>query len=286
MVQDFDLHLHTTYSDGQYNVQELIEKIKESKIKIFSIADHDSIDSIREIKKYNLENITYIKGVEISSILDKKYKMHILGYFVDENNEKLNLILQQLKEARKKRFFELVNYVEESFNLKINRTDVENVVNKVNIPGKPHLAELMIKYNYVSSVKEAFEKYLEGAKTKTSNRASADLVIDSIKDAGGIAIWAHPKKVEKQYNINFEELMPRLTELGIDGIEIFNSLHSYDDCLKYLDYANNNNLIKAGGSDYHGDEIKPDVKIGVLYNSGEAIKIDLEQINLIKTGGK
>lgn len=282
MIQDFDMHLHTTYSDGQYNVKDLIEKVKLSGVKFFSIADHDSIDSIKEIKKYNLDNITYIKGVEISSILDNKYKMHILGYFIDEKNEKLNSVLKQLKEARRKRFFELVDYVEEKFNLKINREDVENIIKQVNIPGKPHLAELMIKYNYVSSVKEAFEKYLEGAKTKTSNRAPADIVIDAIKNAGGVAVWAHPKKVEKQYDINFEDLMPRLLELGIGGIEIFNSLHSYNDSIRYLDYANKNNLIKAGGSDYHGDQVKPDVKIGVLYNSGENIKIDLKQINLLQ----
>ena len=282
MIQDFDMHLHTTYSDGQYNVKDLIERVRQSGVKVFSIADHDSIDSIREIDRYDLNGIEYIKGVEISSILDGKYKMHILGYFIDENNEKLNLILQQLKEARKKRFFELVECVEEKFNLKINREDVENIIKRVNIPGKPHLAELMIKYNYVSSVKEAFEKYLEGVKTKTSNRASADIVIDAIKNAGGVAVWAHPKKVEKQYNINFEDLMPRLLELGLDGIEIFNSLHSYDDSIRYLDYANKNNLIKSGGSDYHGDQVKPDVKIGVLYNSEENIKIDLKQINLLQ----
>lgn len=282
MIQDFDMHLHTTYSDGQYSIGDLIEKVKQSGVKFFSITDHDSIDSIYELKKHNLDNITYIKGVEISSILDEKYKMHILGYFIDENNEKLNLILSQLKEARKKRFYELVDYVEETFNLKINRMDVENVVNNVNIPGKPHLAELLVKYNYVSSVKEAFEKYLENAKTKTSNRASADLVIAAIRNAGGVAIWAHPKKVEIQYNINFQELMPRLLELGINGIEVFNSLHTYDDCVRYLNYSNANNLIKTGGSDYHGEQIKSDVKIGMLYNSGEAIKIDLSQINLIK----
>ena len=112
MIQDFDLHLHTTYSDGQYGVEKLIEKVKMSGIKYFSIADHDSIDANREIDKYDINGINYIKGVEISSILDNKYKMHILGYFIDENNEKINLILQQLKEARKKRFLELVEYVE------------------------------------------------------------------------------------------------------------------------------------------------------------------------------
>lgn len=289
MIQDFDLHLHTAYSDGQYSVGDLIEKVKKAGVQFFSITDHDCIDAVREIDRYDLTGMEYIKGVEISSILDNKYKMHILGYFIDENNEKLNAVLQQLKEARAKRFFELAQYIEENYQLKINREDVENTVKQVNIPGKPHLAELMLKYHFVSSVKEAFEKYLEGAKTKTSNRASADVVIGAIKDAGGIAIWAHPKKVEKQYAVSFEDLMPRLLELGIDGIEVFHSLHSCDDSVRYLEYADKNGLIKTGGSDYHGEQVKPDVKIGVLYNRDENIKIERNQISLLQlkqeTGG-
>ena len=204
-----------------------------------------------------------------------------MGYNIDENNAKLNDVILKLKEARKKRFSELASYVEENFGFKIKHEDIEEVVENVNIPGKPHLAEIMIKYGYVSSVKEAFEKYLEDAKTKTSNRMDAKIVIEAIKDAGGIVIWAHPKKVEKKYNINFEELMSRLLELGLDGIEPFNSLHTYEESMRYLKYAKEHNLITSGGSDYHGENVKPDVKIGVIFNSGENIKIDTKDITLI-----
>jgi predicted metal-dependent phosphoesterase TrpH len=277
--------MHSLHSDGQYNIEDLILKIRANGIKYFSITDHDSVDSIKEIKKININDLVYIKGVEISSILDEKYKLHILGYFIDENNYKLNYILEKLKEARKKRFIELVNYLEDNYNIKLDNTEIESIVNTVSIPGKPHLAELLIKYGYVSSVEEAFQKYLEKAKTITSNRISADIVIDAIKDAGGLVIWAHPKKVESKYNIDFKNLMPRLLELGLDGIEIFNSLHSFDDCMRYIRYANNNNLIKTGGSDYHGEIVKPKVKLGVVYNSDENKKIDISNIDILKTGG-
>lgn len=281
MKQEFDLHMHTSYSDGELPLEIVLKKIKENELKIFSITDHDSVDSIREIKKYDLGAAKYIKGIEVSSILDGKYKLHILGYNIDENNAKLNDVILKLKEARKKRFSELASYVEENFGFKIKHEDIEEVVENVNIPGKPHLAEIMIKYGYVSSVKEAFGKYLEDAKTKTSNRMDAKIVIEAIKDAGGIVIWAHPKKVEKKYNINFEELMSRLLELGLDGIEPFNSLHTYEESMRYLKYAKEHNLITSGGSDYHGENVKPDVKIGVIFNSGENIKIDTKDITLI-----
>ena len=282
MKQDFDLHIHTTYSDGQYNLKDTLEKIKESKIKVFSITDHDSIDSIKEIANYDLYDMKYIKGVEISSILDNKYKLHILGYFIDENNFALNSLINNLKKARQKRFVELADYVSRNYGLEFNEDDIKEIIENLNIPGKPHLAKLMIRYHYVNSVSEAFEKYLENAKTITSNRAPADQVIKAIKDSGGVAIWAHPKKVEKQYGINFESLMPRLLELGIDGIEPFNSLHSYSDCMRYLSVAKQNKLLVSGGSDYHGESIKPDIKLGVIYNSNENIKIEISEINLLE----
>lgn len=281
MKQEFDLHLHTSYSDGEHSLKIVLNKVKENDLRFFSITDHDSVDSIKEIKNYDLGTTKYIKGVEISSILDGKYKLHILGYNIDENNIKLNDVILKLKEARKKRFSELADYIEKNYSLKIDKKDIEKVIENVNIPGKPHLAELMIKYGYVNSVEEAFKKYLENAKTKTSNRMDAKIVIEAIKDAGGIAIWAHPKKVEKKYNIHFEELMPRLLELGLDGIEPFNSLHTYEESIKYLKYAKEHNLITSGGSDYHGENVKPDVKMGVIFNSKENIKIDNENITLI-----
>ena len=146
MKQEFDLHMHTSYSDGEHPLEIVLKKIKENELKIFSITDHDSVDSIREIKKYDLGAAKYIKGIEVSSILDGKYKLHILGYNIDENNAKLNDVILKLKEARKKRFSELASYVEENFGFKIKHEDIEEVVENVNIPGKPHLAEIMIKF--------------------------------------------------------------------------------------------------------------------------------------------
>lgn len=280
MRQIFDLHLHTFYSDGQYDVDELIENVRKYGIKCFSITDHDSVESIHKIKECDLSGLEYVKGIEVSSILDDQYKMHILGYHFDENNPELLAVLNELKERRKKRFWELVEYVEQKGNIKLDPKDVEAVLDKVYIPGKPHLAQLLVDCGYVSSVPEAFQFYLEGAKTKTSNRMSADIVISTIKKAGGKVIWAHPKKVEKQYNIDFQDLMPRLLQLGIDGIEIYNSLHSYDDCMRYLSFANSHHLLRSGGSDFHGELIKPEVNMGVLFNSGEEIEVDFSQIDI------
>ena len=284
MEQEFDLHIHTKFSDGQDSIPEVIEKIKKTNIKVFAITDHDSVQSVAEVKKCDIGNLSYIKGIEVSSILDDKYKIHILGYFIDENNQDLINMTDLLKKARRQRFIELYEQINKSYNIVIPMEEIEDVANNENVPGKPHLAKLMLKHNYVSSVKEAFDKYLEDVKTKTSNRYPADKVIKIIHDAGGIAIWAHPRKAEKKYSIDFKELMPRLLELGLNGIEPFNTLHSFDDALRFYKYAKANNLVISGGSDYHGPAVKPNAKLGVVYNSDENKIVEKELINIIEKG--
>ena len=282
LIQNFDFHIHTKYSDGKYSVEEIIKKIRELGIKYFSITDHDIIESIKEVTKNDLTGLYYIPGVEISSILDNKYKMHILGYYIDDKDKDLNEILKKLKQARKDRFLELANGIKENYGFYIPYNELEEVINNVKIPGKPHLAKLMAEHNYISNIPDAYENYLDKVKTKTSSKLPADLVIKTIKKAGGIAIWAHPKKVENKYNINFESLIPRLKQLGLDGIEAFNSLHTYDDSIRFLEFCKKNNLIVSGGSDYHGPNVKTKVKLGVVYNSYEEQQVELSNINIIK----
>ena len=228
MRQIFDLHLHTNNSDGELSVEELINQVRANGLRFFSITDHDTIDSLIQIKKLDISDLNFIKGIEISSILDNKYKMHILGYDIDETNFDLIKLMEHLKRAREKRFFELADGLYKKYGFEFRNKDLMEIVSNTNIHGKPHLAALMVKQGYVKSVSEAFQKYLDNITTLTSNRMDARLVINTIKEAGGIAIWANPKKVEKEYNIDFVEILPRMMEIGIDGIEVFNSLHSLE----------------------------------------------------------
>ena len=103
MIQEFDLHTHTINSDGEYTTKQLVQKIKDSNIKTFAISDHDSIQSINDIKNLDLKGLNYIKAIEISSILDNKYKIHILGYNIDEENEQLLEIINNIKQRRRNR---------------------------------------------------------------------------------------------------------------------------------------------------------------------------------------
>lgn len=281
MIQKFDFHIHTINSDGEEDTLSIIDKLKEKGIKYFSITDHDSIESVTDLKNIDLDGMVYLKGVEMSSILDNEYKMHILGYNFDENNQELKDLCNKLKNNRIKRFLEIVDYVKEKFDLSFRDEDIQNIIKNILIPGRPHLASLMVKYGYVLSVPEAFDSYLKGVKTETSHREDAKVVIETIHNAGGVAIWAHPKKVEKKYNIDLEVLIPRLIEIGLDGIEIGNSLHSLDDYKRYLNIAKKYNLLISAGSDYHVPVVKPKVKLGIIFDQDYDYEVDIDEISIL-----
>ena len=282
MIQEFDLHTHTINSDGEYTTKQLVQKIKESNIKTFAISDHDSIQSINDMKEIDLTGLNYIKAIEISSILDNKYKMHILGYNIDEKNNQLLEIINNLKQKRIKRIYDIKNYLKKQYNITLKDEEIENIIKENNIPGRVHIAKLLVKNNYTKTVPEAFLKYLDNIKTTTIAREDATKVIKAIKESGGIAIWAHPKKTEKQHNINIEEILPNLISQGLEGIEVYNSLHTYDQSQKYLEIAKKYNILISGGSDYHGPIAKPNVELGKIYKDNENYKIPKEQITLLK----
>lgn len=281
MIQEFDLHIHTINSDGEFTTKQLVQKIRESNIKTFAIADHDSIKSIKDMKEIDLTGLNYIKAIEISSILDNKYKMHILGYNVNEEDEQLLEIINNIKQKRIKRIYDIANSLKQQHNIVLKDEELENLIKENNIPGKVHIAELLLKNNYVETVPEAFTKYLEDIKIMKIAREDALKVIKTIKNAGGIAIWAHPKKTEQQHNINMEKILPRLISQGLEGIEVYNSLHTYEESQRYIEIAKKYNILTSGGSDYHGPIAKPNVILGKIYKDNKNYEVSKEQITLL-----
>lgn len=278
MIQQFDFHIHSKYSDGEYDVEKIIEKLNEKNIKYFAITDHDNVDSVGFLKGKGYNNIS---GVEMSSRYNN-LNMHILGYYIDGDLEELKKLCNRVSDLRKERLYEHVSKLEKEFNLVFDEVDLMNLTKKYSTLGRPHIGKLLVKYGYVSSMEEAFERYLYNVHSTIFYRMDARLVIDAIHKAGGIAILAHPKKIEDKYNIDIEDFLPDLIEIGIDGIEIYNSLHYNEDSRRYKEVAQKYNLLMSGGSDYHGPNVKPDVKLGYL-NIEDLPYIDLKEMTFKKS---
>jgi len=276
MKSRYDLHIHSNYSDGEFKIEELIDKLKEENIEVFSICDHDNIDSIKCLKNLNLTDIKYISGVEISSYF-KKMGIHILGYYIDGNTLSLKRLLTKINLRRKKRMNEILKKIRVRNGIVLNNDDFDELMNQNNI-GKKNLSKILIKNNFGTNYLEIRENYLTNLNCKISYRANIKKVCKAIKKAGGIAVLAHPKEMELRYGVKLENHIKELIKCGIKGIEVYHSLHTESDINRYLKVANKYNLLISGGSDYHYE--KGNKKLGLL--SKEDYDISYEDFSILK----
>lgn len=248
MKRYIDLHMHTFYSDGVKTPEELIDLVRKSKVEVFSVTDHDTIDGFREIKKLVTEDDPkLITGVELSVSLEDG-DMHILAYCFDENSDEFNAALNQFQIERNRRGEEMVR--------RLNALDVpleyELVVKQARgtVIGRPHLAKALFDNGFTKYYEEAFAKYIgdNGPAYVPKNNFTPAEAISLIHNAGGLAVLAHPGINSKEKYIDI------LVENGLDGIEAYHSSHKLRDVERYKHLADKHRLLITGGSDYHGLE--------------------------------
>ena len=256
------MHIHTVYSDGEYEPSEVIKKAIDKGIKTLAITDHDTLDGIKSVNKDDY-NINIINGIELSAKVNKG-RMHILGYDLDINNKQLNDKMIELRNNSYYSIIALLTQLKLDYGIIFNYNDIQDIFNSLGNVGRPHLALLLIKYGYVKTVDEAFRKYLNSAykKTRTSNKGvNYEECICLIKEANGISILAHPNQLHMD-DMELEKTLKKLIDCGLDGIEVYHSGHSKVEIEKYLLFAHKYHLLISGGSDYHGENVKPDIELG------------------------
>lgn len=250
-----DLHMHSTYSDGQFDPKELIELAKKNNVGIISITDHDDIRSVNVMKQLKTININYINGVELSAITNidgENKRIHILGYGYDEKNEHL---LQMLEEKRKLR-----NDVNKQYLIDMLKELPflnNDILEKIECDKYINLSRLIIKYvetgDYSLKQLENIRNYLNSVKILYPGYEFSDeLAINLILEAGGLPILAHPY----QYNLSYdqeEKLLIRLKSLGLAGIEKYHSGDTEQGMKDQEKLCDKYELEWTVGSDFHTD---------------------------------
>jgi len=264
-----DLHCHSLHSDGTESPEKILLLAKEKNLSGISITDHDTLDAYTSnLQKLAEElNIYLIPGVEISSVFVGK-TVHILGYgrkllcdsfryFVKE--------IQSTRDLRNKKILEKLNRI----GFDINENELLEVSQKYEsykgkTVGRPHIAQVMKIKGFVSSIQEAFDKYLgdDGSCFVSGLKHHPKDVIDAIHAAKGYAVVAHPHFYKKQ---NF---IDALLNLPFDGIECYYSRVAPFYEKKWISIAKSKNLIITGGSDFHGS-IKPHIPLGCSWVNKE-----------------
>ena len=242
-----DLHMHTSYSDGQHTPEELISKVKDAGIDLISITDHDTVAGIEEsIEIGKQKGIEVIPGLEISSDI-KDREVHILGYFFDPNNYELGEYLKFFRAERVKRAGRITDKLKE-LGFQIELEDIMEVA-KNSAVGRPHIAKAMVKKGLVSNYFEAFSKYIGngGPAYERKVHVSPRSAFKIISDAGGLSFIAHPGNLP-------DVIMVELIEAGLDGIEVIHPSHLPYQIKHYRGIVNEYFLLESGGSDFHGGD--------------------------------
>lgn len=256
-----DLHMHSTASDGTDAPESLPALAKAAGLSAFALTDHDTTAGLQACAEAAKRlRIAFVPGIELSASpqLDADSAdaamgtMHILGYYIRHDDPQLAEIQNWLREAREQRNPQIV----EQLNKLGVKIDYEQVVEAADggIVGRPHIAQVMVAKGYVKSMHEAFARYIgEGAAAHVrKDRLSPAKAIEAIHHAGGLAVLAHPVQLKLETPNQLEHIVARLTDLGLDGIEIYHSDHRPQDTQHFTQLANRFNLLTTGGSDYHG----------------------------------
>ena len=272
-----DMHMHTFYSDGEYSPDEVVRLALKNNIGIMAITDHDTLNGVKNLDRNSQlivdSGIEVYDGIELSAKVSHG-RMHILGYDIDINNELLNESMEELKNNSTNTTISLIEQLKRDYNIRFTHEELKQLLNSNHNLGRIDIAKLLINNGYVSTVKDAFDKYLIEAYKKTySTRTgkSYSECIELIKNAGGLAILAHPKSLELSDH-DLVNLIKDMIKVGLDGIEVYHSSHSIDEMKFYLDIAEKYNLLISGGSDYHGPLVKPNVYMGTGTNNNLYVK--------------
>lgn len=283
MERFIDLHVHTTASDGTDAPARVVELAKESGLSAVAITDHDSVAGVEEAlaagRKLDME---VIPGIEISADY-QGHKAHIVGLFVDHTCEKLRPVLDWTVYERATRNEKIVGAMAaDGFDISL---DILNALYPDSVLGRPHMAEYLMKKGYVSSVKEAFDRYLgEGCPYyRDKERLSMEMAVTAIRQSGGLAVLAHP--LQYGYDqASLDRFLHTGKELGCAALEAYYSDHTPDQQAMLLAAAPRLGLAVSGGSDYHGAR-KPHIQLGSgIKNTLHIPYTVLEQLKTLPRG--
>lgn len=258
-----DLHVHSTASDGTFTPTELIAEAKRAGLSAMALTDHDTTSGVKEaMAAAEKENIELIPGIELSTDYNGK-EVHIVGLYIDIENQELKEQTAAFRACRDNRNELIIEALQkEGFDITMEALKAENpdcVITRANI------ARFLFQHGMIKSVQEAFDKYIgDGCKCYINRfKVTPTDAVKLIKQAGGIAILAHPLLYHMS-TVNLQKLIDELKEAGLDAIEAIYSTYTTGEEQLMKRIAKENGLLISGGSDFHGSN-KPRIKLAVGY---------------------
>ncbi len=249
----YDLHSHTTASDGVLTPQELITRAQHRGVHVLAITDHDSISGLPAAQNYALsQDINIINGIELS-VTWKKNHIHVIGLNIDITHHELSLRLAELQKIRQARAIEIGARLEK-VGIQNALTGAQQFSANNNIT-RTHFARFLVKAGKASSMSNVFKRYLTYGKPGYVSVEWVQLenAVELIKSAGGQAVIAHPARY-KMSNVKMRKMLGDFTECGGSAIEVVNSGCTRPVIENNARLANQFGLSASIGSDFHSPD--------------------------------
>jgi predicted metal-dependent phosphoesterase TrpH len=257
LMIDYDLHCHSTVSDGLLSPTELVTRAAERGVKFLALTDHDDVDGLDEAAKVSAQfGIAFINGVEIS-VTWRSHTLHIVGLRIDPHDPALVEGLRGIRSGRRQR----AELMAES----LARSGIGGVLEGAyryaknpDIIGRTHFARYLVEAGHCKDVGSVFKRYLVKGKPGYVPHQWADLqdAINWIRGSGGIAVLAHPGRYtagrKAMGKSTMLELLEEFTEKGGQAIEVVTGSHTPPQYAEFARYATEFGLLSSCGSDYHG----------------------------------
>lgn len=248
-----DLHMHSTVSDGTDTPEEILARVREAGIALFAVTDHDAVKAGRIIPPLLAEgDPAFLTGAEFSC-RDEEGKYHILGYGYDPDAEPIRKLVETGHGLRMNKVQARLVFLKKEFGFAFPEKELNWLFAQDN-PGKPHIANLMVRLGYAETKEQAIKDFINRIHFR-NEYVRPEQAIQSILGGGGIPVLAHPSYGDGDQLIlgaEMEKRLQRLMEFGLQGVEAFYSGFTPRIRGELLSFAERLGLYVTAGSDYHG----------------------------------
>lgn len=242
-------------------------------IEVLALTDHDTVDGLEEaVQAGAREGLTVLRGIELGAKEHRNF--HILGYGFSPEDPDLLRLCHSMREGRDERKYRIRDYLRDK-GIEISLAEVEELAGGAVI-ARPHFAQVLVRHGYVASNREAFDRYLDTEEYQRIERPKpeARTCVELLKRAGGRVSLAHP------YQLGYDDerlrsTVRQLADWGLDALECHYPKHTPEQTAFYCRLAREFGLRETGGSDFHGERVKPDVELACLELNIEWISKDV-----------
>jgi 3',5'-nucleoside bisphosphate phosphatase len=258
----FDLQSHSRHSDGALPPAEVVAAAAEAGVELLALSDHDTVAGVAEaVSEARRRGLAIVTATEISALDQAGADLHILGYGIDVEDAELNSRLEAYRADREGRADRMADALRE-LGFELDEKVLEHRAAQGKPIGRPHLSQAVVEHpaNAARLAEEGrselsafLEAYLIEGRPAFRSRTIPTVpeAIETIHDAGGVAVWAHPF-----WDVEDPELVlatiDRFRAVGIDGVECFYATHTREQVELLADRCAELELLSTGSSDFHG----------------------------------